>query len=296
MEFKKYQHVERFGTSEVDGIEYGQCYIFPKIDGSNGQTYMKDNKLMAGSRNRELSLEEDNQGFYDFVLRNSNLVEFHLEFPEVRLYGEWLVPHTLRTYREDAWRRFYIFDVEYLDNLLPYDQYLPMLQKYNLDFIIPLAIINNPTYDNLVAKLPANTFLIEDGKGDGEGIVIKNYDYINKYGRQTWAKIVKTEFKEKNVLAMGLKPTDGSFQVEEAITSEFIDGVMIDKILANIKNETNQNWRSEFIPRLLSTVYYEFIREESWNFIKKHKMPKIDFKVLNRYTVLRVKSLKPELF
>lgn len=295
MEFKKYQHIERFGTDETEGIEYGQCYIFPKIDGTNGQTYMKGDKLMAGSRNRELSLEDDNQGFYDYVLRNPCLVEFHLEFPEVRLYGEWLVPHTLRTYRQDAWKKFYVFDVEYLDNLLPYDQYLPMLQKYNLDFIIPLAIINNPTYDNLVAKLPANTFLIEDGKGDGEGIVIKNYDYKNKYGRQTWAKIVKTEFKEKNVLAMGLKPTDGSFQVEEAIASEFIDEVLVDKVYANIKNESGC-WRSEFIPRLLNTVFYDLVREETWNFVKKHKQPKIDFKVLNRYAIQKIKQLKPELF
>ena len=85
MEFKKYMHVERFGTDEVEGIEYGQCYIFPKIDGTNGQTYMKENKLMAGSRNRGLSLDNDNQGFYDYVLRNPNLMEFYLEFPEVRL-------------------------------------------------------------------------------------------------------------------------------------------------------------------------------------------------------------------
>lgn len=295
MEFNKYQHIERFGVDETDGIEYGQCYIFPKIDGTNGQTYMKDGQLMAGSRNRELSLEEDNQGFYDYVLRNPNLVEFHLEFPEFRLFGEWLVPHTLKTYRQDAWRRFYVFDVEYLDNLLPYDQYLPMLSEYRLDFIIPLAIINNPTYDNLIAKLPANTFLIEDGKGDGEGIVIKNYGYHNKYGRQTWAKIVKTEFKEKNVLAMGLKPTDGSSQIEEVIVSEFVTEHLITKVVAKIEEE-RQCWRSEFIPQLLGIVYYDLVREETWNFVKKHKMPKIDFKVLNRYTIQKIKQLKPELF
>jgi len=295
MEFKKYMHVERFGTDEVEGIEYGQCYIFPKIDGTNGQTYMKENKLMAGSRNRGLSLDNDNQGFYDYVLRNPNLMEFYLEFPEVRLFGEWLVPHTLKTYRENAWRRFYIFDVEYLDKLLPYSQYEPMLLKYNLDFITPLAIINNPTYDNLIAKLSANTFLIEDGKGDGEGIVIKNYDFTNKYGRQTWAKIVKTEFKEKNVLAMGLKATDGSFQVEEGICKEFITEALVDKVVANIKNETG-TWKSDFIPRLLSTVFYDLLKEETYNFVKKNKMPKIDFKVLNRYAILRTKQLKPELF
>jgi len=36
MEFRKYQHIERFGTDEVDGIEFGKCYIFYKIDGTIG--------------------------------------------------------------------------------------------------------------------------------------------------------------------------------------------------------------------------------------------------------------------
>ena len=27
-----------------------------------------------------------------------------------------------------------------------------------------------------------------------EGIVIKNYDYLNNYGRKVWVKIVATEF------------------------------------------------------------------------------------------------------
>jgi len=30
--FVKYQHVEKFGNLEVEGINLGECYIFPKID------------------------------------------------------------------------------------------------------------------------------------------------------------------------------------------------------------------------------------------------------------------------
>jgi hypothetical protein len=36
MEFRKYQHIERFGTTEVKNIELGKVYVFPKIDGTNG--------------------------------------------------------------------------------------------------------------------------------------------------------------------------------------------------------------------------------------------------------------------
>lgn len=32
MEFRTYQHIERFGMDEVDGIEVGTTYVFPKID------------------------------------------------------------------------------------------------------------------------------------------------------------------------------------------------------------------------------------------------------------------------
>ena len=34
MKFKQYQHIERFGTTEVQHIELGECFVFPKIDGT----------------------------------------------------------------------------------------------------------------------------------------------------------------------------------------------------------------------------------------------------------------------
>ena len=45
MNFRKYQHIERFGTTEVQDIEIGECYIFPKIDGCftyNAQVMLAD--------------------------------------------------------------------------------------------------------------------------------------------------------------------------------------------------------------------------------------------------------------
>lgn len=58
MEFNKYQHIERFGTDEVENIEFGRCFIFYKIDGTNGQVYLDaDGNIKAGSRNRVLTLE-----------------------------------------------------------------------------------------------------------------------------------------------------------------------------------------------------------------------------------------------
>ena len=64
MKFRKYQHIERFGTTEVSQIEFGECFIFPKIDGTNASVWLDDGEICAGSRQRQLSIEADNAGFY----------------------------------------------------------------------------------------------------------------------------------------------------------------------------------------------------------------------------------------
>ena len=64
MEFKKYQHIMKLGTDEVDGILNGTVYLFYKIDGTNSQVFLKDdNTLGFGSRNREINLTNDNADF-----------------------------------------------------------------------------------------------------------------------------------------------------------------------------------------------------------------------------------------
>ena len=210
-------------------------------------------------------------------------------------------PHTLRTYREDAWRRFYIFDV-CIDNdevetgleYIPYEIYKPLLEEFNLDYIAPIAIIKNGEYDNFIRCLEQNIFLIKDGQGFGEGIVIKNYDYYNKYNRQNWAKIVTSEFKEKHTKTMGCPVVDNKM-VEESIVDEFITTAFVEKEYAKIVNEQG-DWNSKLIPQLLGIVYHELVTEEIWNICKKFKNPTINFKALNNMTINKIKSIKPEIF
>ena len=96
MQFAKYQHLERFGTDEVDGIEFGECLIFPKIDGTNGSVWLDEGEVKAGSRNRELTLEQNKARFYGYVLSNGNIKQYLEAQPTHRLYGEFLVPHSLK--------------------------------------------------------------------------------------------------------------------------------------------------------------------------------------------------------
>lgn len=300
MEFKKYQHLERYGTSEVEGIELGECLIFPKVDGTNSSVWLDgEGNIKAGSRNRELSLEKDNAGFYAYVLGNDNIKKYLEKHPTHRLYGEFLVPHSLKTYRDDAWRRFYIFDIcidrEDEMEYIPYDIYKPLLEEFDLDYIPPIAKIKNASYESLLRCLEKNDFLIQDGQGKGEGIVIKNYNFYNKYKRQTWAKIVTIEFKEKHTKAMGCPTVEIDKMIEEKIVEDFCTTSFIEKEFAKIVND-NDGWSSKCIPMLLGRVFSELVKEESWNIIKKFKNPTINYKTLNTLVINKIKQVKSEIF
>lgn len=295
MDFRKYMHIERFGNDAVQGIELGMCYIFPKLDGTNASVWMGNVGIKAGSRNRELTFEDDNAGFYKYVSKNFQYDIFS-EHPDWRLYGEWLVPHSIKSYRDDVWRRFYIFDVysDVQEKYLPYSEYQPVLQKYRLDYIPPLTIINSDaTYDKLLIELEKNHFLIKDGEDRcGEGIVIKNYQYKNRFGNTVWAKLVTNQFKDEHLEVMGAPVQD---MLEQKICNEYINTGLINKVYAKIINET-QGWNNKDIPRLFSEVYYDLVNEELWDILKKHKNPTINFKTLYSILVATIKRLKPELF
>lgn len=305
MQFQKYQHVEKFGNQETFGINEGTCFVFPKIDGTNASIWVNENhEIKCGSRKRQLDIESDNAGFCKAVNEESQfegvrkLLSHH---PHLRLFGEWLVPHSLKTYRDESWRQFYVFDV--IDekdpenwNYVPYDCYKDLLDDYGIKFIPCIAEIKNATEEKLLAIMKQNNFLIEDGKGIGEGIVIKNYNWQNKYGRITWAKMITSEFKEKHNRVMGHVKMEDKETNEQKIVDRYCTEALIEKIYAKIVNDRD-GWSSKYIPQLLGTVYHDFVCEELFNAIKKLSGNKtINFKRLEMLCKMRVKQVKQELF
>ena len=320
MEFKKYTHIERFGSSEVNGIEYGDCYIFDKLDGTNGSVWLNrgDGTIRAGSRNRELSIDDDNAGFLASVLEDEAIAKFLKDNPGKRLYGEWLVPHTFKKYQEGAWRKFYVFDVaeEYEDKRKPvykdeggeefilgtserymaFPEYKELLEEAGVEYICPFAVIKNGNIETFINQLPSATMLVQDGEGSGEGIVIKNYAYTNRFGRTAFAKIVRTEFKQLNMKKFGPSEKNGIKMVESDIAEKYVTKTLVDKEFAKIVNDSEHGWESKMLPKLLGIVFYCLVKEETANFVKEFKNPTIDFKRLQSLTNIQVKTLLPELF
>jgi hypothetical protein len=179
------------------------------------------------------------------------------------------------------------------DNYINYETYKIMLEEFSIDYIPPICKIKNPTYKTLIDLLDKNNYLIQDGKGTGEGIVIKNYDFKNKYGNVVWAKIVKNEFKAKHSRVQITEIKEKKI-IEQDIVDKFVTKVLIEKEFAKINNEAG--WSSRHIPRLLNVVFYCLVKEESWNILKEFKNPTIDFKRLMYFSNAKIKELMPEIF
>ena len=76
MNFVKYQHIQKLGTPDVEGILVGLCYLTYKIDGANGCLFLGDDgKVAAGGRARVLS---------DFCLIGIRDVHNHAAFKHFR--------------------------------------------------------------------------------------------------------------------------------------------------------------------------------------------------------------------
>jgi hypothetical protein len=296
VKFEKYQKVRRLGDSSTKGILNGIVSVFSKVDGTNASIWMDNGELKAGSRNRTLTLEKDNGGFYAHVLDNENIIKFMKAHSEYRLFGEWLIPHSLKTYKESAWRKLYIFDVmDSTGEYIPYNHYKDMLEEYGVNYIPPIVEIKGANKESLYRTLEKNNFLIKDGEGIGEGVVIKNYDYVNKYGEIIWAKIVTSEFKEKHTKTMGAPTITVSSVIEESIVEDFVTSAFVEKEYAKIVNN-NDGWESKYIGEFLNKIWYELINEEMWNILDKYKTPEIDFSLLRRMTINKIKNVKRELF
>ena len=336
MPLRRYDHVERLGHEKVEGIDVGEVYVFPKLDGTNGSVWFEYTEgavkyLECGSRTRTLSTEADNAGFYqwcqDTENRNKLMGIAEGDGMDWTIYGEWLVPHTVKTYREDAWRKFYVFDVydKSKNKYLHYTEWEPIIKAAGLDVIEPLCTFTNPSPEQLQHEAEVNTYLILDGAGCGEGIVLKNYAWNS--GAEPWAKIVLNEFKEENKRAFGTTEKGGRYQVEAAIVEEYVTQFLVGKVRSKIMGElidedveagleerpafedpefssiwavietrVRERHRAKLIPRLLGTVFHDLVDEELWMALKKHKFPTVDFKRLRQHSILQTKKYAADLF
>lgn len=304
MQFNKYMHIERFGKSKkIEGIERGTCYIFPKIDGSNASVWSEKGVICVGSRNEVCSEKHNGKGLYQAVKNDKEIEKLLLDNSKLRLYGEYLIPHTLKEYNKESWGKFYIFDVAMeLDNgeetLLSYDVYSLMLEKYAVSYIKPMEILNYPTTSDFARLLESNKYLLDSSDVIGEGIIIKNYNYISRQTKkQLFAKIVREEFiaEHHNLEYDEKMGTYISKTVEEKIADEYFTDSFIEKEIVKaidilFGGEFKKEDRKR-IPEIFDFVFLAFVEEDMRNVIEQYKKPDISFLKLFNLCRERIKKV-----
>jgi hypothetical protein len=322
--FHAYEKVERLEKEECDGILNGACYIFEKIDGANAQIYLdtETREIAFGSRNRVLGIGDNLisgdsfRGFAAWVKENREpLQKFFDIHPSFILNGEWLIKHSVQ-YGPTAYSKFYVFDI--------YDsiegRYMGIESHRSWQDLLNLGInfvafdyrLENPTMQDLMRMLELPS---RYGAKFREGIVIKNYYFVNKFGRQPYAKLLHETFQEvKSKPKAPISPD----AIELAIQVQYVTAARVEKICQKVKmskaidkahplalvtnqyDATNVRLEMKDIPQVINMVWYDIITEEMNDILKRLKDPTINFKLLKRLVFERakeyyIKSLQGEI-
>lgn len=296
MNFEKYQHIARMGTPSVDGILKGEVYVFPKVDGANGSVFKKGEEIVACSRRRVLSEEENNKGFYNYVQENENIKKLLEKHPNFRMFGEWLTKRTIKGYNEDAWKKFYVFDVidteKGENSYLKYEEYLPILENFGILHIPLITKLENPSFEEVKELIPeSDNFLLKEGE-KGEGIVVKNYDFTNRYGERVWGKFVADTFD------CGSKPKPKNlrnYSFEIQLADKTMDAHFVKKEFLRFKDQKG-GFEKKMIGEMLEYIFDVFLKEEAYNVLIEIGEKPFQLHPFKKVVFAKIRESLPEIF
>lgn len=285
--FRKYEKVHRLGKEETLGILEGKCYVQEKLDGANTSIWVgKDGLLRVGSRSNDITGRGFN-GFPEYVYGHQGIQKLLTERPHLRLYGEWLVRHTL-SYPELAYRKFYMFDIHDGSVFLNADDVQEIAAAYGIESVKHFGCFENPTEAQLM-DFVGKSFIADKG----EGIVIKRDDFINQFGERVCAKIVTENFKEDNAIVFGGNNKHSDTYWEVWIVNKYMTVPRIQKIMNKIQPEIDKKLDLEHCPRIANTAYHDLLTEEIWEI--QAKAGKIDFGALKRIATKKAIQIYKEI-
>jgi hypothetical protein len=297
----RYQHVERLGHEDVEGLLKGEVIVQNKMDGANLTVAMIGSTLVIGSRNSAISINgEPNHGFngaVEYILHHDQIIPYltrlAIVLPAVALRGEWLVKHSMN-YKSEAYGQFYVFDEEHYrwnEQTQKYDwsyrhpeDWQMRMKDLGIKYIPNVAVLRDPTLDQLIelSKGPD-----EWGAEQKEGIVIKNYAFKNTHGRTTWGKIVSADFKEKHKLAMGASKRDAP---EMRFIANYLTDAEILKTIHKIADDRAESPRVQHMAELLGRTWYDIFKDNLWDFVKNERVGAFDFRSARELATRKVRE------
>jgi len=277
MGFKWYGKIYRMGKDETEGLLQWVCTIQEKVDGANLSIWMEDSEIHVWSRTQDVTLGSF-RGAVEYCKGHKGICEYLRLYPLHRLYGEWLVPHTITSYNAENYSHFYIFDIENEEwNRMSQEYVRSVAKDYKIRTPHTFAVITNPTIDNLMEFVGKSTLW-----PIGEWVVVKNEKFVNKFGNECYGKIVWDEFKEDNAIVFGNAASDDA---EMKLVSKYVNIERIRKVMNKIEQNEDKDIERKDISKIIWMTYYDFLQEEVGSI---SKMGIINFNRLSKLSTQKI--------
>ncbi len=285
--FPRFPKIRRLGDDENKNIfKNRQDYIFipEKVDGANFRFMRGADKIIFGSRN--LNFEghsaKNFQRAIDYVLSKTTNEDLKHDLIYVL---EFMTKHTIQ-YDWDTIPTVIGLDIMvHIDNvhgehlgLLPFDKSKEEFERINIP-VIPI-LWEGPVSKLKIDKLEELITKSNYGDVQMEGIVIKNYDRINKWGRPLFAKIVTEHFKEINKIGFGgqKKTNDESIK----LANLFATPNRIRKMIMKLTIEENMELGMTLMQKLPIRIWLDIWEEEWYTIIVERKTQEIDLRSMRK--------------
>ncbi|AGI11765.1 RNA ligase [Bacillus phage vB_BanS-Tsamsa] len=236
MEQKKYQDITRLGHKTTIGVltEGDWIVIQEKLDGANASFRKGENgEILAFSRNTALDEQNNLGGFWQFT----QTLDPDLLLPHIVYFGEWLNPHKVK-YPEYQ-KQFFLYDL-YDTNTglyLDFNRVKDAHRMLDLNLIPVLYEGEYKGFDHLMSfvgqtKLGGRLGDIETG----EGIVVKNVDFVDRHGNQKFVKLVTDKFREVQSQKPAKDPKVEATQ-EQVFVNSTMTEARVEKMLYKLADE-----------------------------------------------------------
>lgn len=290
MEQKKFMDVVRLGHKSTQDVlnEGDYIVVMEKLDGANASFCLSEDRksVLAFSRNTRLDESNNLRGFYQWVQDNINPDDL---IPGWVYFGEWLVRHKL-DYGMNGGQEFYLFDVfNTADNNYMHIGTVATASTFLKVQMVPIFYAGKyKGYDHL-ARFIGKSALGEQG----EGIVVKRYDYKDSFGNQVYVKLVSEKFSEMQPQKLPRDPNRPE-RPEAAFIKTYMTHARVEKLLLKLVDEgvLDEQFGIEDMGTILrnlgTRVYDDILKEETPPDVFEEKDGR---KAVGKYLPLTVKQI-----
>jgi len=282
-EVEEYQHVERFGSSSVEGLLDKNCVVQEKLDGAN-LTVANEAGLIVATRNS--CIHHDGapltgfRGAVEYVLAHEGILDFITDHPELILRGEWLIKNRI-DYGPLNMFKYYVFDVQLRDgNYIPWEDYSSLLAEYDILMVPHLGFADS--MDEVIAFAGGESAIGGDRK---EGVVVKRYDFANKYGQIVWGKFVNEEYHQTPRIRTECNH-------EAAFADYAVSVALVNKVMDKLEGDISIRRLGEIIGRSWDDVVHEELAE----FVLHNKIKNFNFFTARKEVTNLVRQIAMDRF